>query len=564
MTLHATPAKTNPRGWLLLHVLLVALVCSLPHWVAFVVNRGDYSPFSVSPAVSALTFDENHAYAPPARRFLETGSLRAETDNYERRDQSAGIPFIPTAILGGLGRWTGSLARAFILADCFFPALLFLLFYRITASLIQDRLPRLLVAWATILVPFNLLNTFWLGEDALVAPLEITRTPQPEISLLILLAAAVLLGRALGSPHRWRFTVAAGIASGAVVYCYYFYAIAWALTLCLLFLLGSFLKKAHLWQAAGTAALLMVLLAIPYAVASARGGAQGGQTYLLERMGAFTHRPDFLPLLAGFVLTFLLAKFGAGFSSKQPVYFILTLLVAGALWGMNAQILTGFETQRWHFWKRLALPLCFFVLSSLTASVVDLRKHRLITGVLLVLLILNTAARLCVAGMRIAPHQKASAPAQMLFAWVRSHISPGVVIGTIDPELILYIPALTNDYTYVPSGLRSLTSTAEIVDRFDELACSLHLSADDVARETAIPNHLAHSTELLQVLGLSYTGDPRAFEWFVKQYRSYLLRCKRPSRRLDYVIVGAGSTANARFKQVYANSDYRLLQVRSQ
>ncbi len=566
-----TSLRWGDRGVLTAHVVLAALLCSLPHWVALFENRGDYSPFAVSPSVSSLTFDETHAYAPPARRFMVTGKIRAEADNYQRRSMSAGTPFVPPVILGFMGRLLGSLERAFIAADCLFPAALFLLLYAMTGSLVGQRQLRLLVAWSSLLVPFGLLNAFWLGDDALLAPLEITRTPQPEISFFVLIGAAILLARAIRSEFRWPLILAAGIASGAVVYCYYFYALAWGITLGLLFFFGFWWQQRPLFLRTAIVLLLMVMTAIPYAVAALRGKSQGGQTYLLERMGAYTHRPDLLPLAGALLVTLAIFAFGKEFYRTQPVYFVLAVLVAGALYGMNFQVLSGYETQRWHFWKRLALPVCFFLLASAAAWLAEqsarIGKTTLstIAKVVLLVLLLNTAARLICAGISVAPFERATNPRVALLTWVRSHLPADQVIGTVDPQLILLIPALTADYTYVPSGLRSLTSTLEIVERYDQLACFLGLSPEEVARQAAVPNHLGHSTELLQVLGLSYTGDSAVYSWFVHQYRTS--HCTPPKWQLDYLVVPASwraSEVERHFPYAtvfYKNSAYALFDV---
>ncbi len=561
-------------GTLIIHAMLVAVLCSLPHWTAIWQNRGDYSPFSVSPAVSAITFDETHAYAPPARRLLSTGKIRAEVDNYENRNLSAGIPFVPTAILGGMGWALGTLERAFIAADVVFPALLFVLLYAVAATGMRNSILRLLVVWSTIIVPFGLLNSIWMGDDARIAPLEITRTPQPEISFLALILAAALLGKAIKKDSDWFWALAAGTLSGIVVYSYYFYAVALGATLGLLLILGVVWKLRLVWTRAASALCLMILLSVPYAIATVRGKEQGGQTYLLERMGAFTHRPDFVPLIFGLVLAAALLAFGRDFCRLRPIYFVLTLLIAGSLFGMNLQILSGYETQAWHFWKRLALPIFFFVLASALAHRVEesfadrnatVRKF---AQVLLTFLILETAARLAYAGVLTAPYHRSSNPDVAMLLWTRSHLPDNQVIGSADPKLILLIPALTADYTYVPSGLRSLTSTGDIVNRYFKIACLLGLSSADVAREAAVPNHLGHSAELMQVLGLSYTGDQAVYQWFVNQYKPQNT-CGAPRWRLDYLAVPAGTpaeaAAEARFhaaRIVYRNSAWELLDVR--
>lgn len=538
-------------------------------------NRGDYTPFSVSPSVSALTFDETHAYVPPAQRFLSTGRIEAEVDTYERRNMSAGIPFIPEAILGLLGKALGGLGHAFIAADCVFPALLFVLLYGLAGALVHQRALRLLIAWSSLLIPFGLLNSFWLGDDALLAPLEVTRTPQPEISFLVLMGAATLLGQSLERRNSWKRAMAAGVASGAVVYCYYFYAVAWALALGLLVVIGLVWKSRVLSTRAGVALALMITLSVPFVIATLRGRAQGGQSFLLARMGAYTHRPHMLFLLAALALTAALFVAGKKLCRQLPVYFVLTGLVAGALYGMNFQILSGYETQPWHFWKRLALPVCFFLAASVAAVIAKRLsdrepRMRAAAYLLLAILITETAARLSYGAVLTAPYHRASSPETAMLTWVRNKLSPGYVLGTTDPELVLLIPALTADFTYVPSGLRSLTSTEEIVSRYFELACLLGLSPEQVDRAAAVPDHLAHSTELLRVLGLSYTGDPAVYHWLVDRYRQAHAGCSPPHWRLDFVIAEHASEKAAVLRAypqamtLYRNGRYELLDLRSQ
>ena len=558
----------------MLHGLLVGLLCSLPHWLALLHNGGDYSPFSVSPSVSALIFDETHAYAPAARRLALTGRMAAETDNYEHRNLTAGIPFLPEAMLGEMGALFGNIERAFITADVVFPPLAFLLLYLLTSSVLSNGAFRLLVAWSTLVIPFGLLNTFWMGDDALIAPLEITRTPQPEISFVVLLAALWLLARSLVEKHPAQWLLGAGLASGAVVYCYYFYAIAWGITLGLLLLFGLLWNDRSLGSRSGAVLALMLPVSIPYAFTTIRGNKEGGQADLLARMGIHSRQPDVIPLVAAVIFTVILLLFAKTLSRSRPAYFVLAILVCGALYGMNIQIVTGYETQQWHFWKRLALPACFFLSASAIGYLAEhaagrrARTYLLGAHALLALLIVDTAARLSYAAIKTAPFERASRPDTAMLNWIRTSLPHDQVIGTVNPELILLIPAMTTDYTYVPSGLRSLTSNDEIVGRYFEMACLLGLSDGEVARAAAIPNHLGHSTELLHVLGLSYSGDAQIYRSLVARYREFHMACTPPRWRLDLIITASQQESAAiRQKQpltkmIYKNSRYELLAVR--
>ena len=204
-------------SFLIANMLLAAVLCSLHHWVAIGKNRGDYTPFAVSPAVSSLTFDETHFYAPLAQRFMSVGRLPAEVDNYERRDSSAGMAFVPAVTLGVMGRLLGTLERAFIAADVLFPALALGLLYAASAGLVHNCTSRFLLAWGTLLIPFAPRTFFWHGYDSLLAAPEFTRTPQPEISFTLLLLALLLSASALESSARRGLAVAAGLLGALIV-----------------------------------------------------------------------------------------------------------------------------------------------------------------------------------------------------------------------------------------------------------------------------------------------------------------------------------------------------------
>jgi len=207
-------------------VLLAAGLFSLHHWVAIVKSGGDYSPFAASGEVSSITFDETCCYAPFAGRFMWLGQLVAEADNYERRHSSAGLPFLPAALLGAMGRAFGKLEWAFIAADAVFPALALGLLYASSAGIVQGTSSRWLLAWTTLLIPFGPRNFLWRGYDSLISAPDFTRTPQPEISFTIVLGGLLLTSRAL-SNSGMRGAIASGLIGALIVASYYFYAVGW-------------------------------------------------------------------------------------------------------------------------------------------------------------------------------------------------------------------------------------------------------------------------------------------------------------------------------------------------
>jgi hypothetical protein len=579
---------------LIANVLLAALLCSLHHWVAIAKSCGDYSPFAVSPLVSSLTFDETYFYAPLAQRFMSLGQLPAEVDNYERRDSSAGVTFIPAIVLAGMGRFLGSLERSFIAADVLFPALAFGLLYAASQGLVERLSSRLLIAWCTLLIPWAPRTFFWCGYDSLLAAPEFTRTPQPEISFVLVLLASVLLARALKSTAKRRMTVAAGLFSALIVYSYYFYAIAWSMTLLLLLVLALFWGN---WMVARRMAAIlgiMVLGSLPFVVATVHGRAEGGETDYLARIGTYTHAARLAPLLC-FMLGFLLIwKFGKRFFGEQQqqlhIAIFIVLLLAG-LAGLNIQILSGYDAQHGHFWRRLILPVAAFLCECWLVSATERRWNRphVLKGLVvatLISIVFNAAARQVYVGIQTADLQRASRPEIALLKWVQSHLPSESVIGTVDPDLILLIPAITTNFTYVPPGLRSLTPTGEIVDRYYELASLLGLSTAEVDSIAMLPAHHSTDSQLLWVLRVwggavpppslshdredSQLSQMSTYSETRRMFSEGYRRCQQVhvdrGRRLDYVVSYSGSPIPAPIEThfrharvVYANQRYQLI-----
>jgi hypothetical protein len=553
-----------------MHMLLAAAIFSLHHWVVLVKNHGSYTPFSVSPYVSSITFDETHAYAPGAQRFMSLGRIPAEVDNYERRSSPAGIPFLPEAILGTMGFVFAGLDRAFIAANCLFPPLLLLLLFALSHEVVQNLHLRFLAAWSTLVIPFGPRNVFGIGYDAFRAPPDVIRSPQPEISFLFLLLAVFLLARALSASTRWGSLLACGIASGLVVYSYYYYAVVWSLTLGLLFAGALVWRKWAVAKRLAVTIALMTIAALPFALVVMRASNAGGQTYLLQRMGVYTHSPDLPAFVVATVGSLLLFLYGNRLLESRPANLhlaILPVLVLGGLWGLNWQVLSGYDAHHTHFWNRVIQPVGYFVIACLVLRRLEQKVYRwpgalrLATVSALALLLIGTTARQAYAAVRVAPYLMAQNPDIRLLQWVKTNLPPEQVVGTTDPDLILMIPAFAPQFTYVPSGLRSLTPSGEILDRYFELAASLGLSTEEVRQIAARPAHLDPS-QLLLALGT--TGES---ESFCQAYERALRRGARCTHRLDYVILGAGQSDPSPMqfptaRLIYSNEAYRLFDVR--
>ena len=229
-------------------------------------------------------------------------------------------------------------------------------------------------------------------------------------------------------------------------------------------------------------------------------------------------------------------------------------------------LLSAAESQRWH-------------------------RPRVLKGVALAILIcilLNAGIRQVCVGARIAELQRATRPEIELLKWAQSNLPVGSVIGTVDPDLMLMIPVMGANFTYVPPGLRSLTPTDEIIDRYYQLASLLGLSKEEVEAIATPSSHNSRDSQLLwvlrvyveavstpqsngsgdsQILGMSRYGETR--QTFSKGYRQYQGVPVDRQRRLDYVVSSAGTPIPAGITQrffhahtLYVNQQYQLIALR--
>jgi hypothetical protein len=546
-------------------MLLAGLIFSLHHWVAIARNRGDYSPFAAAVRTSSLTYDETQFYAPPARRFMMTGKIPAEFDVFESRGRHAGIPYLPSVLLGGLGRLAGSLEWAFILSDFLFPALALWLLYMCSEGIVGNHW-RLFAAWIVLLIPFTDTNFFWYGYDMRIAPADFSRTPNPEITFPLLIGAVLLLVRALHA-GRPRDLLASALVSTLIVYSYYFYTLAWALLFCILMLLAAFWRNREIFKRLIILGSLIAAGSLPFLWVTYAGMREGDQKNLLYRQGIFRHTADVPAIFYLAIGLWIVWKFGPemlAFPVRTRITVLFALALAGFA-GLNLQVITGYDAQHTHFWNRLIAPIAYFLFSCWLFSVIERSRSPraiLIGRVVLALLIANAAARQFLVAKWIAETQRATRPEIEVLAWTRNHLRPGVVVGTLDPEMISMLPALTADFSYVPAAGRSTISMQEVADRYYDLAAINGLTDREFAELLAPLNHFSSRPYVMEVL--HYYGS---LESFLLGYSHHVERAL--GRRLDYMILsapGLSPSLRERFpnaRAIHSNSAFEVVALRS-
>src|ERR1051326_1082824 len=290
---------------LLVCVILNIIIFSLNHIVGAVVNHGDYTPFSVAPQVSALVWDESSFYIAGPGRFFHIGDLRSEVDVFEMRDVRSDFPIVHYVLLGALANALGSLEWTWIVSHAVLPTAIWaFLFWRARAFVHYDSLA-MVIAWLTCFVSFSPRNFLLIAPGRFAQPLEITRTPQPALSFLLLLVATWALSQAMARPTVARIC-AAGLFAGVLFHAYYFYWITFFGGIGCLMGVLMFIRRWDLVKTIASVLAIGSLVGLPIFIWAFDGVRAGYPHDLMRRLGTFTREPDIIGALFAIVLVFIL------------------------------------------------------------------------------------------------------------------------------------------------------------------------------------------------------------------------------------------------------------------
>jgi hypothetical protein len=579
----AIPGKFQEGWFAALNVLLALLVFGLHQWIMLCTLPGGYTPFSVGDGVSALAWDETQLYAPGPQRFARSATLPCEMDIVELEGAVNGYPLMHNVLLGSAVWILGSLEKVWIVLHAIFPSCLWLLAYRMLRGALPDRLGRAAIAWGLLLFAFEPRNTLLVGKEALISPPHVIRMPQPALSFLLALAVPALCSATLAAPDRRWGTLAclAGVGAGLTFYAYYFYWVACFLGLGALFLICSAVNRP---AAVRLGAILAVgcLVGLPYLAQVYAAQRYGTQRELLMRVGAFHRAPDLTGLVLAVASAVLLtavmraARWQGADARKRRALVLCGLCLAfvlGAGAGLNLQVITGYDPQHDHFWNRVIQPFGFLtgilLLSGLVSPPTGARRSavRVLACAAIGYLLFSAGYRQVSIALRTGHEYRVSSPRYQALLWVRQHVDPGRVVGTLDPELVAMVPGVAGTWNFVPVGDRTMATNEEILTRY------------------VIAARLEGETP--QTLGKRLTNRPKGrAAWLVPMYLHFVssgmavslteadkifqsLDPRHPTtgRRLDYYILpAAGSpcclqTAFPRARVVYRNEDWVVYEL---
>jgi hypothetical protein len=558
---------------LFLQLVFVGLLFSSHHLIPLLKTKGDYTPFSVEANVSQGTFDEAHAYAPLPQRVFRGENISGDLDVYELAKQNTVYPKLCPLIVGYLARWVGSVELAWIICQAVFPMLIWLVIYLLLGTFAVSPLWQSLGAWVSTTFPFAPRNSLLLGWQSLLQPLELSRMLHPCMSYLFFLLVASAAAWTLVL-QRVAVTVSVGFLSSLLFHTYYFYWMPFYSAMGVLIICGLlsrkllFAKHAFLFAASGALGGLPTILA-------SREAMEGNRA-MLERLGFYTRDVN-LTGVAMVIVTIAIITFFARRSRdlRFPEVFswVTVALIGGVGFGLNAQLLTGYDgLHEVHYIRRVINPVLVFLffLCATKYAVPHLKRSgaRAFCVLSLFLVVGAAAFRQYHTGSHSAEfHRKSSSRMQTLL-WARDHLPVRSVIGTSDAELIMLIPSITGSWTFVPSLYRTSANDQEILSRY--LLLGKLEGRDNVSLVTELEKAPASSLHPWSSTAYVLLGRPITAP-MVSEVLAELGKKDMTShfsnRRLDYLILPKNfDPASLRqvfstSTRVYSNQDWEILKM---
>ncbi|MBI4872176.1 MAG: hypothetical protein HY814_11490 [Candidatus Riflebacteria bacterium] len=473
----------------ILVAVLVAVLFGLPHLLIPLVQRerGYLEPYVnlVAAGVTSFGFDECNTYGAFVRREMDGFFRCADPYVYEHRDVPRMFGWLPNAMLGQAARLLGSVERLAIAGDFVFPAIFYLILYRVlrrwgcrpdvaTLGALGVLLGQPLLAY---LPPrgFSQLGELWTNLTSYGGghrPLDYSRFYVPSFIVLF-------FAWSLGAVHAWledgeRRARRLWAAAGSMAVLFYLYVYYWTF-LCA----GTAIYVAARWgsdpqgrrallvrafQLAALTALLSVPFWYDFVSSWTAPYAADLKMRLVQTDGRFTGLAKGLKYLAVAAVLFAL-------SARRAVDLWAASLIAGGAACLNAQLLTGHTVQPWHWETRAVHPAMALSLALALQNLMAaprwwgrLARSRAVGFVGLFLLAWGFSVHLTYSTSMAAAH-RLPAPQGACLDWLGSNTCAGDVVLTNSIEFNALLTAHTHCFRFVPGAISTLVPTDEGLER---------------------------------------------------------------------------------------------------
>lgn len=495
--------KLASKYLVIIVAILISIITALPHIYGYFQYSSQYTPFNLYEK-NQYQRDELYAYAAQVQQVLK-GHAVGDSYLWEGRDNpspflSELISIAPIAVLSLI---LGSIKFAFVASDLIFPTLLFfIIFYNLKKN--YHYLWSLTTASAVIFLPFfsSLVPFFskggylWTGTSQ--EPLFITRTPHPQISLIILFLTIFTIITTLGSKNN-KSLVPIAILAALSLYSSVFISSTVLLAVALLFpiLIKNTKKKEIVF-----AVLIFMVISSPWAV-----NFLGYKQFLLQTdffMRASYPKEILFPRQLRYIFFAIILFFTSrNIVSKVVIAFAVA---SGILMDLH-QVFLGRSIDADHWITRVIAPVATFALFLIIASIIKKTKYYRFISLFFLILIISIG--LFVQIKWIDKNKNLLVPDTAktnVFETIMKNTNRDDVIAGTTLELNQFITGATGRYVYVGPPERALVGSNERLKRI----CDIYQIAIDKNLST-LPNELLEQEIYFQKWKLNNKIDKDLF-----------------------------------------------------
>lgn len=463
-------------------IILTSLIYGLPHIILTSKLGASYTPFSLSPK-SPIAADETYGYAGFANYIYKGNFFLRDAYVYEYRNFPTPLiaDNIPALAFAFLAKITGSLARAYIVSDFIFPAIIFLIIYLFLKMFINNTYYAISVAFVTTIardlisvIPFPQATfkylTFAEYQDTF---LHLSRSPHPQFSFLVLLGAVWSLVHLITKPKS--NVIIPGLLFGLLFYTYMFYFSYFSLFFALIFLFFIFKKDIFIVKKLFLVGLIAALLGSYYFW----NVFNFYQTDLTVDFAEKMSRPQFtVPLTILRYLVVALLLFFTSRKKDNKTYGLVFFIIAGVIIIPLIKIISSRDFETFHYVRFALMPfatMAFFI------SIYHLiaKNVRLIFAVATVTIIISLYLGFktqVVASLNVAPYQVINVDQKNVFDWFKKNTNKNDVVGSLNDDFNRFASVYTDNWVYFPFTSRTIMPTYESGYRYIILSHLLGIS----------------------------------------------------------------------------------------
>lgn len=475
--------KNANKITLSLLIIIISIIYGLPH-IYFANKLGKYySPLIVT-GYSPVAFDEGTLYAPAVNYILQ-GHIFLQ-DLYVAEYSNTPTPFIGESasaiIMAVLSRITGSIEKAFIAADFIFPAVIFTLLYFFARYFIQNRYFAMSAAFfaaisrdfiATIPNPIAMWNYLKYGENA-GEFLYLSRAFHPQVSLVFFILGILSLTNLIKKRSAFQ-TVLTGLILGLTFYTYIFY---WTYLLFIIVMAVIYFVLHRDQQIVSRLLFSLVIglaIAIPYLWSTynfyiSTLAEDFTQKYTLTNAPVPVTIFRYLFLSAALYFFLKIKKATKTDLNKDLIDFYIILILGGILLPLLFKLLNK-DLVILHYIRRALAPFATIAVFVIAKNLIE--YYKVTAKTLTVFAIFCTiftavfATRVqLIASQSVKDAHKDSKNLKAVYNYLNKFTNKYSVIGSLDEDFNSYLPIYTQDKTYFPPTLRTVTPTGEDVQRY--------------------------------------------------------------------------------------------------